>query len=49
MIISQNVSSQAQVKNFLFHRNVLYRSEDIQIFVFLTSYDLPNLLIITSR
>ena len=34
MITSQNVSSEAQVKNFfLFHRN-LFRSQDIQVFVF---------------
>ena len=34
MITSQNVSSEAQVKNFFsFHRN-LFRSQDIQVFVF---------------
>ena len=35
MIISQNVSYQAQLKNFLFHRKVMYHSKDIQVFVFL--------------
>ena len=34
-IISQNVPSEAQVKNFLFHRKVMFHSQDIQVFVFL--------------
>ena len=36
MITSQNVSSVAQVKNFLFHRKVMFHSQDIQVLVFLT-------------
>ena len=35
MIISQNVSFQEQVKNFLFHRKVMYHSQDIQVSAFL--------------
>ena len=35
-ITSQNVLSEAQVKNFLFRRKVMFRSQDIQVFVFLT-------------
>ena len=34
MIISQNLSSQAQVKNFLFHRKVMYHSQDNQVLYF---------------
>ena len=34
---SQNVPTDTQVKNFLFHRKVLFRSQDIQVFVFLLS------------
>ena len=33
---SQNVLSEAQIKNFLSHRKVMLRSRDIQVFVFLT-------------
>ena len=36
-IIFQNVSSEAQVKFFLFCRKVIFRSQDIQVFVFLTN------------
>ena len=36
MILSQNVPSEAQVKNFLFHRKVMFHSQDIQVFLFLT-------------
>ena len=36
MITSQNVSSVAQVKIFLFRRKVILCSQDIQVFVFLT-------------
>ena len=35
-VTSQNVSSEAQVKNFLFRRKVMFRSQVIQVFVFLT-------------
>ena len=35
-ITSQNVSSEAQVKYFLFRRKVMFHSQDIQVFVFLT-------------
>ena len=35
-IISQIASSEAQVKNFLFRRKVMFCSQDIQVFVFLT-------------
>ena len=35
MITSQNLASEAQVKNFLFHRKVMFRSRVIQVFVFL--------------
>ena len=34
LITSQNVPSEAQVKNF-FHRKVMFHSQDIQVFVFL--------------
>ena len=34
-ITSQNVSSEAQIKNFLFRRKIMFRSQDIQVFVFL--------------
>ena len=33
---SQNVSSEAQIKNFLFCRKIMFHSQDIQVFVFLT-------------
>ena len=33
-ITSQNVSSEAQIKNFLFRRKIMFRSQDIQVFVF---------------
>ena len=36
-ITSQNMSSEAQVKNFFFHRKVMFYSQDIQVFVFLTT------------
>ena len=39
----QNVLSEAQVKNFLFRRDVMFRSQDIQVFVFYPSRDLANL------
>ena len=35
-ITSQNVPSKAQIKNFLFRRKIMFRSQDIQVFVFLT-------------
>ena len=35
-ITSKNVSSEAQVKNFLFRRKVMFCSQDIQDFVFTT-------------
>ena len=36
-VTSQNVSSEAQRQRiFLFHRKVMFRSRDIQVFVFLT-------------
>ena len=35
-ITSQNVPSEAQIKNFLFRRKNMFRSQDIQVFVFLT-------------
>ena len=34
MITSQNVSSEARDKNFFIFRKVIFRSEDIQVFVF---------------
>ena len=34
MIISQNVSSEAQIKNFLFRRKIIFCSQDIQVFAF---------------
>ena len=40
---SQNASSEAQVKNFLFCSKVMFRSQDIQVFVFLNTHDLPSL------
>ena len=33
-ITLQNVLSEAQVKNFLFRRKVMFLSQDIQVFVF---------------
>ena len=36
MKTSQNVPSEAQIKNFLFHRKIMSCSQDIQVFVFLT-------------
>ena len=36
MITTQNVSSEAQVQIFLFRGKVLFRSQDIEVFVFLT-------------
>ena len=35
-IISQNVPSKAQIKNFLFRRKIMFRSQDVQVFLFLT-------------
>ena len=35
-ITSQNVSSEVQIKNFLFRRKIMFCSQDIQVFVFLT-------------
>ena len=35
-ITSQNVSSEPQVRNFFFGRKVMFRFQDIQVFVFLT-------------
>ena len=35
-ITSQNVSSEEQVKNFLYCRKVTFPSQDIKIFIFLT-------------
>ena len=35
-ISSQNVPSEPQIKNFLFRRKVMFRSQDFQVFVFLT-------------
>ena len=37
-ITSQNVSFEVQIKNFLFRRKITFRSQDIQVFVFL---DIP--------
>ena len=34
-ISSQNVRSEAQAKNFFFRREVMFHSQDIQVFVFL--------------
>ena len=34
MITYQNVSSEAQIKNFFFHRKIMFRSQDIQVFAF---------------
>ena len=36
MITSQNVSFETQVKNFLFRGKVMFRSQDMQVFGFLT-------------
>ena len=36
MITSQNVSSEAQVKNFIISKKSYIGSHDIQVFVFLT-------------
>ena len=35
-ITSENVSSEAQVNNFLFRREVMYRCQDIQVLIFST-------------
>ena len=35
-ITSQNVPSKAQIKNLLFRRKIMFRSQDIQVFVLLT-------------
>ena len=35
-MISQNVSSEAQVKFFLFRKKVPFLSQDIQVYAFLT-------------
>ena len=35
-ITSQNISSEAQVKNLFIYRKVMFHSQDIQVFVFLT-------------
>ena len=43
MITSQNVSSVAHVKNFLFCRKIIFHPQDIQVFVFLTIHDLTIL------
>ena len=37
-ITSQNVPTDTQVKDFLFHRKVVFRSQDIQVFVLLSSW-----------
>ena len=42
-ITSRIVPSEAQVKIFFFRSKVMFRSQDIQVFVFLTIYDLTNL------
>ena len=42
-ITSQNVSSEAQIKNFFCVVEIIFRSQDIQVFVFLTIHDLRNL------
>ena len=42
-VTSQNVSYEAQVKNFLPRRKVMFRSQDIQVFVLLTINYLRNL------
>ena len=44
-VTSQNVSYEAQVKNFLPRRKVMFRSQDIQVFVLLTINYLRNLWI----
>ena len=36
-ITSQIVPSETQIKNFLFRRKIMFRSQDIQVFVFLTN------------
>ena len=35
-ITSQNVSSEAHIKTFLFRKKIMFHSQDIQVFVFLT-------------
>ena len=35
-ITSQNVSPEAQMKKFLFRGKIMFHSQDIQVFVFLT-------------
>ena len=35
-ITSQNVSFEAQIKNFLFRRKMMFHSQDIQVFLFFT-------------
>ena len=35
-ITSQNVPSEAQIKNLLFRRKIMFRSQDIQVCLFLT-------------
>ena len=35
MMTFRNLPSEAQVKNILFHRKVMFRSQDIQVFVLL--------------
>ena len=35
-ITSQNVPSKVEIKNFLFCRKVMFHSQDVQVFVFLT-------------
>ena len=35
-ITSQNMPSEAKVKNILFHRKAMFHSPDVQVFVFLT-------------
>ena len=42
-VTSQNVSYETQFKNFLSRRKVMFRSEGIQVFIFLTINYLPNL------
>ena len=35
-ITSQNVSFEAQIKNFLFRSKIMFHSQDIQVFLFFT-------------
>ena len=42
-ITSQNVPSEAQIKNIFISNKIMFRSQDIQVFVFLSIHDLPNL------